>query len=173
MFVVTLYPWVNVFFNACIERLAEYHDKGFLFSKFGGHFEDTKAALEYFKASQLRVYDHEFYLEEQTLISRNFLERKFSEHPAMADRLSKNLLQEVIFTWFSHRTLKTTFKGSTFLFQVVDALKNPVYSRLERLESRKFIERCNLAEFRVLKSSLRYPPKIYSFCSQIIWLWYF
>ncbi|CAO2814819.1 unnamed protein product [Amaranthus hypochondriacus] len=114
-----------------IERLAEYHDKGFLFSKFGGHFEDTKAALEYFKASQLRVYDHEFYLEEQTLISRNFLERKFSEHPAMADRLSKNLLQEV-----------------------VDALKNPVYSRLERLESRKFIERCNLAEFRVLKSSL-------------------
>ena len=89
---------MNVFFLACIERLAEYHDKGFLFNKFGGHFEDTRAALEFFKASQLRVHDHEPYLEEQTSILRKFLERKISEHPAMADRLSKNLLQEVICT---------------------------------------------------------------------------
>ncbi|XP_057546587.1 terpene synthase 6, chloroplastic isoform X2 [Amaranthus tricolor] len=118
-------------YDVSTERLAEYHDKGFLFNKFGGHFEDTRAALEFFKASQLRVHDHEPYLEEQTSILRNFLERKISEHPAMADRLSKNLLQEV-----------------------VDALKNPVYGSLERLESRKFIEHGNLAEFRVLKSSL-------------------
>lgn len=82
----------RIFFT---EMLAVYHDEDCCFHQFGGHLEDVRSALELFRASQLKIYDHESYLEKQTSNSRIFLDRNISEHSTQADRFSKNLIKEV------------------------------------------------------------------------------
>ncbi|KAL2936261.1 Ent-kaur-16-ene synthase chloroplastic [Bienertia sinuspersici] len=130
------------------ELLANNYDEDSCFHKFGGHLEDTRYALELFRASQLRIYSHESYLEKQLSNSRQFLEKKTSEHLKEADRFSKNL---------SHQ-------ASTILFQVADTLKSPYHANLERLESRKNIEHYDFDEIRVLKSSLSCT----NFCKNVL-----
>lgn len=49
------------------------------------------------------------------------------------------------------------------MYQVADTLKSPYHASLERLESRKFIERDNLNDVRVFKSSIRYFSDIVLF----------
>ncbi|KMT01610.1 hypothetical protein BVRB_9g216050 [Beta vulgaris subsp. vulgaris] len=119
-------------YDVSSEMLAVYHDEDCCFHQFGGHPEDIRSALELFRASQLKIYDHESYLEKQTSNSRIFLDRNISEHSTQADRFSTNLIKEV-----------------------ADTLKSPYHASLERLESRKFIKRDNLNNVRVFKSSIR------------------
>ncbi|KAK9677704.1 hypothetical protein RND81_11G160900 [Saponaria officinalis] len=109
-------------------------DKNRSLDQFGGSLEDIRYALELFKASQIKLYSHEVYLDENVSDSRRFLERQISENVTQqADDLSKSIRQEI-----------------------ADALKIPYHATVERLEHRKNIENFNWDGTRVLKSSLRY-----------------
>ncbi|XP_021753311.1 ent-kaur-16-ene synthase, chloroplastic-like isoform X1 [Chenopodium quinoa] len=128
-------------YDVSSELLAEVHDEDCCFHQFGGHSEDIRSLLELFRASQLRIYAHESYLEKQATNSRHFLEGRISEHSTKADRFRKNLIQEV-----------------------ADSLKSPYHANLERLQSRKLIEQNNLDEIRILKSSLSCT----NFCNKVL-----
>ncbi|KAL9272006.1 Ent-kaurene synthase 5, chloroplastic-like protein [Drosera capensis] len=102
------------------------------FDRFGGHLKDINDALELFKASELVIDGDDLFLQKQNSWSRSFLTQQLDD-PARADGFAKSIIQEVN-----------------------DALKNPFYASLEHLANRRCIERCNLDNISVHKSSFRF-----------------
>ncbi|KAL9244925.1 hypothetical protein vseg_018639 [Gypsophila vaccaria] len=117
-------------YDVSSELMAE---KNCYLDQFGGNLEDTRYAFELYIASQIKLYDHESYLDENVSDCQHFLERQTSDHIAQADSFGKSIKQEV-----------------------ADTLRIPYHATVERLENRKYIENHNWDGKRVLKSSLRY-----------------
>ncbi|GAB2247065.1 hypothetical protein Droror1_Dr00006947 [Drosera rotundifolia] len=111
------------------EPLEIFGEQECSFDRFGGHLKDINDALELFKASELVIDGDNLFLQKQNSWSRSFLTQQL-DNSAQADGFAKSVIQEVN-----------------------DALKNPFYASLEHLANRRYIERYNLDNISVHKSS--------------------
>ncbi|KAH9623264.1 hypothetical protein KSS87_023120 [Heliosperma pusillum] len=99
----------ETFSLVCAELLA---DKNSCISQFGGNLEETRSVLELFRASQMKLYAHESYLDKNILDCRHFLEGQITDHLTQANNRRKNVMQEI-----------------------ADTLKSPYHASLDRIEN--------------------------------------
>uniref|UniRef100_A0A803LGX1 Ent-kaurene synthase n=1 Tax=Chenopodium quinoa TaxID=63459 RepID=A0A803LGX1_CHEQI len=152
-------------YDVSSELLAEVHDEDCCFHQFGGHSEDIRSALELYRASQLRIYAHESYLEKQATNSRHFLEGKISEHSTLADRLRKNLIQEARCSYmhaFSIEHQRRLLGSSPFCFTVLLQLAKDDFSYCQSIHFQEFkqlqrwLAECKLDQLAFSRQKLSY-----------------
>ncbi|KAH9623375.1 hypothetical protein KSS87_016683, partial [Heliosperma pusillum] len=128
----------ETFSLVCAELLA---DKNSCISEFGGSLEETRSVLELFRASQMKLYAHESYLDKNILDCRHFLEGQITDHLTQANNRRKNVMQEI-----------------------ADTLKIPYHANLDRIENSMYIKNHDWDGTRVLKSSLRHVYHFSHYC---------
>ncbi|XP_068654436.1 ent-kaurene synthase, chloroplastic isoform X2 [Aristolochia californica] len=111
------------------DSLAQFAEEKLFFNSLGGHLCDTSTILELYQASQIIIFPNELALEKLNAWSNKFLKNQLSKDEQHVENLHKKTAQEVD-----------------------NVLKFPYYANLQRLESRRYIEKCSLDDFRVLKT---------------------
>ncbi|KAM7528822.1 hypothetical protein LguiB_032232 [Lonicera macranthoides] len=119
-------------YDVSSDPLTQIAKEGSYFNSLSGYLKGITDALELYRASQLIISPDESALRKQNLQSSHFLQQTLSNGSIWSDRLSKYIIEEVD-----------------------DALNFPLYSSLERLASRRYIEHYNrdCSTIRVLKTS--------------------
>ncbi|KAG7955138.1 hypothetical protein I3843_11G055600 [Carya illinoinensis] len=117
-------------YDVSSDPFSQLSEKDHFSSTLEGYLKDIGAVLELFRASEIIIHREESVLEKQNLWTRNFLRRELSNGSIHTSGLTNYLCQDV-----------------------EDALNFPHHSNLERLSTRRAIERYNKNNTRVLKTS--------------------
>ncbi|KAF5477229.1 hypothetical protein F2P56_003892 [Juglans regia] len=117
-------------YDVSSDPFSQLSEKDHFSSTLEGYLKDIGAVLELFRASEIIIHREESVLEKQNLWTRNFLRWELSNGSIHTGGLNNYLCQEV-----------------------EDALSFPHHSNLERLSTRRAIERYNKNNTHVLKTS--------------------